>query len=166
MSSIKNLNLNDCIEIFKKYDPELYNYYKNQAWYYGCNARGYANYLLKKYELSRKEEKPPRYCLSMTFYPENSDSVDYRMLLNRYPESSDIDDLVFQAVEIEGLDNEEKLPVDYVIDKNGDFIAHEEINITPRIVRTNIPSRFVNWEGKTPHIFAIDREKSKIEWEA
>lgn len=42
----------DCMEIFKKYDPETYNYYHNNMWFFGFNARNYAKYLKEKYEPS------------------------------------------------------------------------------------------------------------------
>jgi len=41
----------ECFEIFKKYDPELYKYYSNNAWYFGCNAVRYAEYLKRQHEM-------------------------------------------------------------------------------------------------------------------
>lgn len=35
-------------ETLKKYDPELYEYYMKNAWYFGMGAYNYAAYLLKK----------------------------------------------------------------------------------------------------------------------
>lgn len=41
----KELTTEECMEIFKKYDPERYDYYQKNAWYFGCDARNYARYL-------------------------------------------------------------------------------------------------------------------------
>ena len=35
------------------------------------------------------------------FYPPQADSSEYQMSLNRYPETEDIEGLIFQAIEIE-----------------------------------------------------------------
>lgn len=36
-------------DILKKYDPQFYNYYMNNAWFFSSlSLRGYAEYLLKK----------------------------------------------------------------------------------------------------------------------
>lgn len=46
----KKLTTEKCMEIFKKYDGKLYEYYHNNMWYFGCDARNYARYLKDKYE--------------------------------------------------------------------------------------------------------------------
>ena len=44
------ITTNECLEIFKKYDHNLYEYYINNMWFFGCDARNYAKYLKEKYE--------------------------------------------------------------------------------------------------------------------
>ena len=41
----KELTTDECIEIFEKYDQELYRYYINNMYFFGCDARRYAEYL-------------------------------------------------------------------------------------------------------------------------
>ncbi len=44
----KELTVDECMEVFRKYDKSLYDFYQHNAWYFGCDARRYAEYLLKK----------------------------------------------------------------------------------------------------------------------
>lgn len=46
----KELTINECMEIFKKYDKGLYEYYMQNAWLFGYAARNYAKYLKEKHE--------------------------------------------------------------------------------------------------------------------
>ena len=46
----KEMTTDECLEIFKKYDTELYNYYLNNMWFFGCDARRYAEYLKRTKE--------------------------------------------------------------------------------------------------------------------
>ena len=46
----KELTTEECMEIFKKYDVETYEYYMHNMFYFGYNARNYAKKL--------KEEHP------------------------------------------------------------------------------------------------------------
>ena len=46
----KELTTNECMEIFKKYDKDLYEYYMQNAWFFGYDARSYAKYLKEKHE--------------------------------------------------------------------------------------------------------------------
>lgn len=41
----------ECFEILKRYDPQAYEYYSNNAWFFGCCARRYAEYLYAKNHL-------------------------------------------------------------------------------------------------------------------
>lgn len=50
----KELTTNECMEIFKKYDKDIYEYYMQNAWFFGCNARNYAKYLKEKHETKTK----------------------------------------------------------------------------------------------------------------
>ena len=45
----KILSMPECLEIFKEYDKELYDYYKHNAYFFGADARRYAEYLQNKY---------------------------------------------------------------------------------------------------------------------
>jgi hypothetical protein len=47
---VAELTQQECLEIFKKYDPDAFEYYSNNAWYFGYNARRYAKRLLKENE--------------------------------------------------------------------------------------------------------------------
>lgn len=45
----KELTTDECLELFKKYDPELYRHYtQGGMWYFGYNARNYARHLKEK----------------------------------------------------------------------------------------------------------------------
>lgn len=44
------LTTDECFELFKKYDKKCYEYYMNNAWFFGCDAENYARYLKEKYE--------------------------------------------------------------------------------------------------------------------
>ena len=46
----KELTTDECMEIFKKYDKKIYEYYIHNAWYFGYNARNYARQLKEKHE--------------------------------------------------------------------------------------------------------------------
>lgn len=43
------LSTDDCLEIFKTYDKDCYEYYSNNMQFFGCEARNYAAYLKNKY---------------------------------------------------------------------------------------------------------------------
>lgn len=49
----KMLSDQETLEIFKKYNKDLYDYYMNNAWSFGLSTRMYAQYLKNKHE---KEE--------------------------------------------------------------------------------------------------------------
>ena len=51
---MKHITNNEALEIFKKYDPELYNYYINNACFMSYNARNYAEYLKEQNENEQK----------------------------------------------------------------------------------------------------------------
>lgn len=48
-TNLNNLSTDDCLEIFKKHDKTCYEYYINNAWFFGCSARNYAAYLKDKF---------------------------------------------------------------------------------------------------------------------
>lgn len=43
------LSTDDCLEIFKTYDKDCYEYYSNNMQFFGCEAKNYATYLKNKY---------------------------------------------------------------------------------------------------------------------
>jgi hypothetical protein len=48
--AIKELTTDECMEIFKKYDKKTYDYYNENMWYFGYNARNYAEKLKEEHE--------------------------------------------------------------------------------------------------------------------
>ena len=46
----KELTTDECMEIFYKYDRKMFDYYSNNMWYFGCDARNYAKRLKEEYE--------------------------------------------------------------------------------------------------------------------
>lgn len=46
----EELTTDECMELFKKYDSELYEYYQSNMWYFGYNARNYAKKLKAEHE--------------------------------------------------------------------------------------------------------------------
>ena len=43
----RDMSREEVYETLKKYDPEAYEYYKKNAWYFGMGARRYAEYLIE-----------------------------------------------------------------------------------------------------------------------
>lgn len=43
----REMSRDEVYETLKKYDPEAYEYYKKNAWYFGMGARRYAEYLIE-----------------------------------------------------------------------------------------------------------------------
>lgn len=54
---MKTMTNDEALAIFKKYDPDLYDYYMKAAWYLGYSARNWAEYLLKHQEARPIEKK-------------------------------------------------------------------------------------------------------------
>lgn len=46
----KELTTDECMAIFKKYDKATYAHYMHGMYYFGYNARNYAQKLKEKYE--------------------------------------------------------------------------------------------------------------------
>lgn len=88
---------------------------------------------------------------------------EYRKECDTENEVKVYEDLLYQAIEIDGLDNAEV----YVVaefTENGEYLDRDEFIIRPHIIRTSEPSKYVKWGDKTPHIFSIDRSRSYIEY--
>lgn len=47
----------ECYEIFLKYDENMYRFYFNNAWMFGCMARRYAEYLYRTHYFYETFEK-------------------------------------------------------------------------------------------------------------
>lgn len=83
---------------------------------------------------------------------------------NDFDAVNDIDDIICEAIEIEGLDNM-KIIVKMRIEEDGDFVCEDSFYIITKTVRTKKPSKFFNWRRKKPHIFGIDKEASHLKVE-
>ena len=46
----KEMTVDECMEIFKKNDKSLYDFYNSNMYFFGCDARNYARYLKTKSE--------------------------------------------------------------------------------------------------------------------
>lgn len=88
----------------------------------------------------------------------------YRKTADSLEEAKNLIDLLWQAIEIEELDNQ-KLYVEAVIEKDGEYVDSETFYIKSHIARTNVPSSFIIWGEQKPYIFSIDRNRSLIEVE-
>ena len=48
------------------------------------------------------------------------------------------------------------------IEKNGEYRDRDEFVMVTKIVRTDVPSKFVVWGDMEPHLFEVDKEKSVL----
>lgn len=72
-----------------------------------------------------------------------------------------IKDIIWQSVELDGLSG--NCLVEVTHEHQGEYADGDEFTIrVEKVVHTDEPSKFVNWEGKKPHIFTVDREKSVV----
>lgn len=46
----KEMTADECMKIFKKYDKSLYDFYNSNMYFFGFDARNYAQYLKQKHE--------------------------------------------------------------------------------------------------------------------
>ena len=44
--------------------------------------------------------------------------------------------------------------------------SSDECVVTPEIVRTSEPSKFIMWGNRLPHIFTVDKQRSKLVFNA
>ncbi len=79
-------------------------------------------------------------------------------------QAKNIEDLLWQAAEIEGLDDTECFVV-VMIEKNGEYRDTDEFIMVTKLVRTDTPSKFVVWGNMKPHLFEVDKEKSVLKIE-
>lgn len=122
-----------------------------------------------KYEEIREicEEKGHTYMSEIDIYEQNENGdfdgepYVYTLTSNSKSRVKMCMDVLFEAVEIEGLDNRDIL-VNITVFKNGRYVESDEAIFQTQITRTDEPSKFIVWGHKKPHIFSIDKNKSKI----
>lgn len=68
----KEFTREECFEILKRYDKPCYEYYMNNAWYFGYNARNYAQHL---YLINLVKEMFDKYNLIFVSYAPSSYKV-------------------------------------------------------------------------------------------
>ena len=78
-----------------------------------------------------------------------------------FEQAKDIKDLLWQAIEIEGIGDTECF-VEVLTEKNGEYLDRDEFVMATKIVRTDVPSKFVVWGDMEPHLFEVDKEKSVL----
>lgn len=78
-------------------------------------------------------------------------------------EAKDIEDVLWQAIEVECLDNMDILVEMTLYNKDGEYIDRDEAVYRTTITRTKQPSAFIVWRNKMPNIFRIDKENSRLE---
>lgn len=93
----------------------------------------------------------------------NGEPYEYLLETEKYPTGKQIQDLLFQAVEIEGISSE--CLVQMTVECDGEYFSGDECVMTCEVVRTEEPSKYVQWGDKEPHIFSVDREKSSLRFE-
>lgn len=85
---------------------------------------------------------------------------EYRLKTEEYPTPENIQDVIFQAIEIELMESEFFLEL--IVENDGKYVNSDECIVYPEVYRTSEPSSFVRWGNKKPHIFSVDRGKSKL----
>lgn len=93
----------------------------------------------------------------------DSEPYEYVLETEEYPTGQQIRDLVYQAIEIEGISS--YCHIQMTVELNGEYFSGDECVVElVKIVRTTEPSKFIKWEDKVPHIFAVDKENSFIKF--
>lgn len=67
--------------------------------------------------------------------------------------------VLFSDVELEGDDVQ-------LVEENNEYYSSDECVVTPEIVRTSEPSKFIMWGNRLPHIFTVDKQRSKLVFNA
>lgn len=78
----------------------------------------------------------------------DSQPHEYRMETDEFPTAEKLHDLIFQAIEIEGMESEFLLET--LVEENDEYYSSDECVVTPEIVRTSEPSKFIMWENRIP----------------
>lgn len=110
------------------------------------------------------------YNTELTITEEGAEPYVYTMQTEKYPRPEQIQELIFQAIEVEGLDNtgfsvQTRITKEDHATGMDEYVDGDEGFCTPHIVRTKEPSRYVQWGDNTPHIYTIDRVRSLLEFE-
>lgn len=93
----------------------------------------------------------------------DSEPYEYVLETENYPTGKQIRDLVYQAIEIEGISSDCHLQM--TVELDGEYFSGDECIVElVNIVRTEEPSKFIKWGDKVPHIFSVDRDKSFIKF--
>lgn len=72
--------------------------------------------------------------------------------------------MALQAIEIEGMESDFLLET--LVEENNEYYSSDECVVTPEIVRTSEPSKFIMWGNRLPHIFTVDKQRSKLVFNA
>lgn len=93
----------------------------------------------------------------------DSEPYEYVLETLKYPTGQQIRDLVYQAIEIEGISSDCHLQM--TVELDGEYYSGDEciVELT-NIVWTEEPSKFIKWGDKVPHIFSVDRDRSVIKF--
>lgn len=94
----------------------------------------------------------------------DSQPHEYRMETDEFPTAEKLHDLIFQAIEIEGMESDFLLET--LVEENNEYYSSDECVVTPEIVRTSEPSKFIMWGNRLPHIFTVDKQRSKLVFNA
>lgn len=94
----------------------------------------------------------------------DSQPHEYRMETDEFPTAEKLHDLIFQAIEIEGMESDFLLET--LVEENNEYYSSDECVVTSEIVRTSEPSKFIMWGNRLPHIFTVDKQRSKLVFNA
>ena len=92
-----------------------------------------------------------------------TEGIEYCSKCDTLEHSKDsLNDIIWQAIEIDGLTG--YVYVIYEIEKDGEYVDGEEFEIfIENVVRNfGIPSKYIIWGNKIPHIFEVNRDKSSF----
>ena len=89
------------------------------------------------------------------------DPHTYQINSTEMPPAEALQDLLYMAMEIDGLNGE--CLVESTVEKDGEYVQGDAWIVRFVPVLTDKPSTYVNWGDKKPHIFQLDREKSRVD---
>lgn len=106
--------------------------------------------------------------ITISFYPKSKNDIcgDPCVYVCEMPNDDKdvrdmLEDVTFQAIEVDHLDSEKYL-VKFDPENKNKYRQIEATLHSDNIVRTNEPTKYINWKNSTPTIFTVDRENSKI----
>ena len=94
----------------------------------------------------------------------DSEAYEYILMTDHKPNAIDIQDIIYQACEIERIGSE-LLLVEMIIEKDGEYHDWDQFEVKIHIELTNELSQYINWNKckSLPPIYAVDKIKSSIE---